>query len=1061
MCGSCKKKSIAHLCHYESENLAGDNRVQKAIPGVNVIGLRERPYSPNNSTPMIPQSRIDPNGRFSKTPRAPGPEEFMMRGTSLHDNFSSSSSQSAFQNKNRIGLPFGVGNNAIHQVYSMKPENVDLSNSVAMPSGEFLPEGGKYVGDSGLWEPMTENLVGLHWDKKDKHLIDDSTPLRRYPETTKTTEDKLDRNKSYYSSLPLDINGNDKGFINRPPRKPIVNSNTGISNAGIGERQRPSELIDFMWKPGLFFKIDPHDTMNISSNASASYLVDGFYWQQQGPLSYMGLFKSDEFLIIFRKYIRVLFKAGALSQYTPNNSSHKHANQNEARKEEVDNTAQNKANKGKVMGKSDDKPQGRKKSEVRTKSRAETGDQDVASEDHEAIDTDVEVDDGNILQQINKKERNTHTRSNIIAAISANIIIPNTFESEEQLFQTIRLSLLYVLPRKRNLRILCIRFFKYVHPFVPIVEENTFWQNLERVLPDESIKHTEDTETCKRISIRTFVDVNIWSMVLLVIQLGILTTMHKDDNRDSYNQEDKEIAGDLEKINSDDYMRLVHLCLQGGISYRRSSFKFIQNLSLFYFYRAVAPNNSLGFGDSESQTLIRSIMNHALAIGLNRDPKKYQDYHGISQNKALIETWRRLWHNLVATDIYSAINSGFLFALGTTDISDVEKPTLFEGQKEFQDFFQMEHEVLNSFRVICELLTNINSGSPVVSILKQTCRLEGLLEDYFGAEFFFDTISHKACDFDFQDRGYEKQLLRVLKFRSWLRIMSELSSIYCKIALFYEKEYKKVESIEPGIHFFKLYVVRVVRLLYIISYLLEHSDEIFGKEYEYILNSAYEKCMVKIHVLIASFFVRLLHCKRGFLTPRFDLPEEANRRERAKAGVLDKLFLIVLSNTDLFLENLRKLSKNYINSYRIRVLSVFIIRQATDNANVFFDRAERDNEDFRATMNMLNLIDPLELDLIVTQCMDFKYSIEQYAKESKSNTDKASESPERTHPDSHNGKAVSEWKEDFNDFDDFNFDSSLFALMNGFLELKDPLGNQDDKSQFLYDIAGQHMDIFD
>lgn len=1067
VCGSCKKKSIAHLCHYESENSTGDNRAQKAIPGVNVIGLGERPkYSSHNSMPIIPQSRIGPNGRFPEIPHAHGSERFMMHQGSYRDNANLPSDQSTSHRRSQTGQPFGSSNDAINQVYSEKPENVDLSNSVAMPSGDFLPQGRKYVGDPGLWGPMSERLTDLNWNKKGKHLIDDSTPLRSQPETPKSAEDSLDRKKPYYSSFPLDFSGRNKTLVNAPPSQPIVNGNIDMnSSTGLGERQGPNNLIDFMWKPGLFFKIDPRDTINISSNASASYLVDGVYWQQQGPLSYMGLFKSDEFLIIFRKYIRVLFRAGALSQYTANNSTYKKKTQEGREGVSVDSskddnsTAQNKVHKRKAIDQSGEKPQRRKRSELRSKSKTESSEQDVAFEDHEAPDGDVDVDDANIIRQINKKEKSMPTRSSAFSTMSPNIIIPNTVESEQELFQAIRLSLLCVLPRKKNLRILFVRFFKYVHPFVPVVDENTFWQNLERVSPGENIKHTDDTGSCTNVLVRSFVDVNIWSMVLLMIQLGVLTTMPNDDSRDGYNQDFKEITSDIERFNTDDYMKLLHLCLQDGISYQRSSFKLIQSLSLFYFYRVLAPNNSLGFGDSESQTLIRSIMNHALTIGLNRDPKKYEDYSGISQNKSLIETWRRLWHNLLATDVYSAMNSGFLFALGTTEISDVEKPNLFEGRKEFQDFFHMEDEILDSFRMICELLTNINRGSLVVSILRQTYRIEGLLENYFGDDFFFETISHKANEFEHEEGGYEKQLLRVLKFRSWLRIMSESSCIYYKIALFYEKEYKKVESFEPGIHFFKLYVIRVVRLLYIISYLLEHSNEIFGSDYEYILNSSNEKCMIKIHVLIASFFVRLLHCKRGFLTPRFDLSEEASRQERTKAEVLDRLFLIVLSNTDLFLENLRKLSKNYINSYRIRVLSVFIIRQATDNANVFFDRAEKD-EGFKATVNMLNLIDPLEIDLIGTQCMDFKSFIEKYEKDSKSSVT-ANESHETSHSDSYDSKTASDWKEFFNDFDGFNFDSSIFALMNGFLELKDPLGNQDDMSHFLYDFAGQQMGMFD
>lgn len=62
-------------------------------------------------------------------------------------------------------------------------------------------------------------------------------------------------------------------------------------------------------------QISLNDTIEFFSNASNSLLVEGDYWQQQGPLSYVGLTKSDPFIKIIRSFSIEIFKTEEFAKF--------------------------------------------------------------------------------------------------------------------------------------------------------------------------------------------------------------------------------------------------------------------------------------------------------------------------------------------------------------------------------------------------------------------------------------------------------------------------------------------------------------------------------------------------------------------------------------------------------------------------------------------------------------------------------------------------------------------------------------------------------------------------
>ena len=54
---------------------------------------------------------------------------------------------------------------------------------------------------------------------------------------------------------------------------------------------------------------------------------------------------------------------------------------------------------------------------------------------------------------------------------------------------------------------------------------------------------------------------------------------------------------------------------------------------------------------------------------------------------------------------------------------------------------------------------------------------------------------------------------------------------------------------------------------------------------------------------------------------------------------INNLFDIVLEDVELFVGDFRRLSKTYINSYRLYIITFIVLRQSIDNSDAFFEKS--------------------------------------------------------------------------------------------------------------------------
>lgn len=722
-------------------------------------------------------------------------------------------------------------------------------------------------------------------------------------------------------------------------------------------------------------QIDANDIMESFSGASHSLMVEGSYWQQQGPISYVGLTKSDPYIKLVRSFTLELFKSDQFSQFIlVRKRRHASINASPSSQEMVCSS---------ISG--GDEANRSENSDFSAQFDDDKGEITHGTSDSEV---DIESEDALIVTRIQADPKlEIPTDEPFLpqfATLSGIQSFRSIHSSKEEYYAFVKASMLQILPRKRSICEAISRFFRYVFPFVPIFDRDTFINDIKNIF-NKNYPDTTDGYY-DQVWLRNDNQLNTIGQLLLMIRLGYMTLIPNNESTVVYSAQQQELIKDITRFKSDQYISVVNLCIPEEKVQTKSTFKFVQGLVLLHFYRSVAPNDCLGLSGSDSQLLFGAIANHALSIGLNRDPMKYEDIRFISKKPAFVNQWRHLWNYICCVDALLAMYCGTPLKILSLEISDVERPEYKEISPESTKFYDQMNLMSGSYRRIINKITNLQTKPKVIEVLLETSRMEKLFLEIFGTDFFRDYVCKPATEQDdpnslFDELKHEESFMKVNRFVCFIHMRANLSCLYYLIVLHYEHKHdeNKDAEISAGIELFKIFIISVIQVVYIMSYALDNSQELFGRSYDYFITAQIEKSMIKTHNFITSFFIRLINYKRSLAC------EEDKQRNGAQldAGslnedfdlrceVVDSLFTIALIEAELFVGNFRVLSKTYINSYKLYVMAYFILKQCMENPEKLFGGVDNGKKYFHEGTNMLQFLKIPELQSLCKLCEEFR-----------------------------------------------------------------------------------------
>ncbi|KAI5956437.1 hypothetical protein KGF54_000912 [Candida jiufengensis] len=739
-------------------------------------------------------------------------------------------------------------------------------------------------------------------------------------------------------------------------------------------------LVSIPLGPNSSLQISPDDRINVFSNASLSLSWEGPNGQLQGYLSYIGLTKIDPFITILRNFLVHLFKTGEMADFIESDTTKKRRSSNgsitsgkkseqlsPAHKKHKPTTSQTSpAFNPTAMGLSDSN---QSKTDGDINKLSKNAINHLRTQPGNSLNVSSPIDDfsPNTNTNNNNNQQQDNPKPSLFIPPMELYALANDSQSYYSIVEKYISS---ILPDQFNSFQLFCRFFKYVYPFVPIIDENSLIVDVKNLLKNfPAFSHDKWTT----LKIKNDNDLRTLGIFLLILKLGYMTFIHNDNVYNDYNEEELSIISNMQYITSDVFKRAINLCIGNSLNSSKSTFKLVQLLSLLYFYKENSPDDGHGICGADSQILLGITMRHALSIGLNRDPTTYLTHDNITKNPGLIKTWRYLWHYLVGTDAVSSLHNGTNLNLMNLEISDVHLPYESKDKTgQLNEVIKKSITIFKYYRQLVKKICNVTEKPKVMDILSDTNYLEKIFFDFFGKDFFKAEICKPAKLNPQGNNGWEsgsieheETFIKVLKYCIFIQLRTNLSGLYYMIAIHYENEYNesRTPSVNAGIELFKIYIKSVVQIVYIMSYVLDNSVELFGKHYDYILTSANERYMIKTHSFLTSFFVRLLHQKKDLSFKVFKEPSFIPRLE-----VMDTLFTMVLLEAELFVGNFKKLSRTYINSYRLYIMTYIILRQCVENPDVFFEKAISDQSFFHQGTNMIEFFTIAELQHLCQLC---------------------------------------------------------------------------------------------
>ncbi|CCE87045.1 Piso0_005582 [Millerozyma farinosa CBS 7064] len=1018
VCGTCRKKSIVHLCYYESDKV---NKNGSPVNGPLIPdGVSPMPVNVNNYSNVYAATPAGANQSFAaefKGTHGTSAEPYVYNGV-IREPKENDTAPEVPVNANRpilgTGPPIRQPQHGSPPVpfpqFQQLPAQNFNANAAPAQQSPFYAYQPPYV------SPQVPAIPAQQMPRQSPIMISPGAlaPEREMSQRAPPSlpqqipsmpHGDVNAMNSYVSSESdpssfhgvsrYDSEGTQKNPAPTYQTKPSTLPPARYSDATGGSQGSTDGLVSIPLGPHSVLKLNPADVIDSFSSASLSLLVDGPYWQQQGSLSFIGLLKSDRFLKFLRQHATSIFKTGEMSHFIKRKVSKKSkggsSNVGVGQEHNASHSlSEEQRNSESIHGDAEPKEKDGVDAHKKTNNDREEPydsnelDSDEDEEDEEEDDEEGFVSDDDVILTKIRASKNAAGRPD---RKMKKIKVPYTFFPgfksfgssrglRTDYYEVVIKSALAVLPKKRTIKLLSERFFKYVCPFVPVIDDVLYRLDLEHLLLNEN--QSDTGEYCTKIRINNLSDLTSTGITLLVILLGYMSLYHNNEIYNGINDTEKEIMNDMNRCSLKEYIYVVEMCIPDELMTRKSSFKIIQLLSLCHFYRQVAPEDSNGLGGTDSQILFGTIIRHAYSIGLNRDPKKYYSDEHVTRKERLVWTWRKLWHYIIKTDANEAITAGMALMVPELETSDVQLPLREESSENVKKTCFFMTEVHASYRKLCKILTNLQSKPKIVDILTSASELESQFVNFFGEDFFKSYICkppHTNEDLPKDSEQHEESYLKVIKFILFIQLRTHLSCIYHKIAIFYEGSNAGADEGRGGqteTALFKFYFKSVIEMLYIISYCLDSSVKLFGRNYDYILTAVAERCMIKIHMFLASFFIRILHHQK-VLSIKVSEGCESKAHNSEKLDAIEKLLGTVLSEADLFVGNFDKLSSKYINSYRVNVMSYFILKKIMEDPDVFLDQTLSEDKSYREGTNALDYFSAKEVEQLQKLCDEYAY----------------------------------------------------------------------------------------
>ncbi|CAN3359777.1 multidrug resistance regulator 1 [Diutina catenulata] len=496
----------------------------------------------------------------------------------------------------------------------------------------------------------------------------------------------------------------------------------------------------------------------------------------------------------------------------------------------------------------------------------------------------------------------------------------NEFDPEAELVVSIQ----RVLPKKRVIWKLIHRFFTYMYPYMPIIDEAQFTADISAIIGVES----QEDVSLDSLVVSKRIDIAHLGILLIVLRLAYLSLFYNNPalNEKNLNSSDSSPRAQeikylmLNPINIESF-DLAKQALDQFQIFRKFSFVVLQLAMCVRVYTLYAPEEG-DLSECEGQVLSSVINQMAFNVGLNRDPGNFPD---MFPDKKQNNLQRKMWYMICMWDLHGASTSGTQLCIDPV-YADTRFPFYEEGNENISDHV-LEHLIIDSFnqcasamplmRKILHSVLNVSGRMKMHELCSLLDSLE--LQILNGRAESLGEILKQVSS------GVNYHFNIVYPIKVYLFTRSFMLGIYTYIFMHYEQSKNSVLC--------SFYLKKLLGIM--ISDVMPHYCQLlFNSTFmcDLVINPALQSIMARAVQFNCSLVIR---CNFKIYSMRHS-PDHATKQASdpsyaAYFNAFCRLSSCITRACEVSIAALSKLSSRYYFAWRVSKAHTFMLRQITTN----------------------------------------------------------------------------------------------------------------------------------
>ena len=232
-----------------------------------------------------------------------------------------------------------------------------------------------------------------------------------------------------------------------------------------------------------------------------------------------------------------------------------------------------------------------------------------------------------------------------------------------------------ILPKQRVLWLLIHRFFSFIYPFLPYIDERDFRGEMNRILGPEDYKDRKVIQ----LNISKRLDFAYLGMLLIFLRFSYLSI----ESKHSKFRVEPSLSQNCEYLLANpidtSIIDVAKSCINQFQIMRKFNFTVFQATFYLRLYHVYAPEEGDGADGGDSLVFNGMLVQMAYSIGIHREPEKFNDSTLKDERTNLLG--RKIWHHILVHDFVDSYTYGTPMA--TNEIYyDSKVPFLIPGVNE-------------------------------------------------------------------------------------------------------------------------------------------------------------------------------------------------------------------------------------------------------------------------------------------------------------------------------------------------------------------------------------------